>query len=339
MTRGSARPTIAARIRYVTGTNPRGPATPTHQTMNDPDAEFEYVWRMITEDVVSFGAAAQEFPLTVMTRALAESLWRLHPEMIPLECRRAIDVGTGSGVHAIMMASRGFADVLAVDLNSDATQLAAARASRLLDRGRCRAIAFRDCALDEVGSGDGGFGLITFNPPSFYDFGAADSLSPAFTGVYGDLDWHQCFMPEKSPLYRLFDKIVLPHLCVGGHLICTWPAIERRNVEDMTDAAGAGEPASPARLLRRWFHIDVDGVGLGARDFFSRSAAISSDYGLGDGFWANLYLGVARHVYSRLLETRSADRPSFRFGVLHLVRRSERQFDVYSGGEEPRSHA
>src|ERR1035437_7958359 len=71
---------------------------------------------------------ATEFPLSSMSRKIVHVMERLS------NCSRkgfALDVGTGSGVHAIILNQMGYNCVLGVDSNSMAVDLALRRAIRL----------------------------------------------------------------------------------------------------------------------------------------------------------------------------------------------------------------
>ena len=310
---------------------PKQSSTRTHQAKEA--SRFRRLWDALALDVSATGADAREFPLTDMSRALAQEIWRLPPAGSRQDCSAAVDVGTGTGVHAILMAARGYAPVYAIDANVDATRLAASRARRLLAPHHAQHITFIPESLDtSEHTAITAVSLATFNPPSFYDFGEADTNTPAFTGVYVDHGWRHFLEPERSFVYRFFRHVVLPRLAIGGHAILTWPGIERRLVEDMGMGTGAAQPVSPAILLRHWFDVDVSGSSLNSREFFSRRAMIRSDYGLGHAFWANLYMGATRGVYSRLVDMQSQP-VVFPYGLLHLVRRSPTAFVALPASE------
>jgi release factor glutamine methyltransferase len=85
---------------------------------------------------------------------------------------RVLDMGTGSGVNAILAASRG-AQVLAVDINPYALDAAQANAER---NGVADRVAIRHS--DIFGDIDGRFDLIVFDPP-FRWFTPRDHLEMA----------------------------------------------------------------------------------------------------------------------------------------------------------------
>lgn len=133
------------------------------------------------------------------------------------ETDRVLDMGTGSGINAILAASKS-TDVLAVDLNPAAVAAATANAARngVADRVTCR-------ESDVFSSVDGMFDLMVFDPPFRWfaprdmleasmadeNYGAmtrfvrtaGQYLSPGgrilmFFGTSGDIDY----------LYRLIDE-------------------------------------------------------------------------------------------------------------------------------------
>ncbi len=87
---------------------------------------------------------------------------------------RVLDVGTGSGVNAVLAASRG-ATVLAVDTNRHALEAARANAAR---NGVAQQVEVRHS--DVFSAVDGVFDLIVFDPP-FRWFRPRDQLETAMT--------------------------------------------------------------------------------------------------------------------------------------------------------------
>jgi 2-polyprenyl-3-methyl-5-hydroxy-6-metoxy-1,4-benzoquinol methylase len=79
---------------------------------------FEACWDVLQRDVAS-NPAAHEFPLTTMSHALGERIWSL-PRGENCASAPALDVRTGTGAHALMMALRGFSNVIAIDCSADA---------------------------------------------------------------------------------------------------------------------------------------------------------------------------------------------------------------------------
>ncbi len=94
---------------------------------------------------------------------------------------RVLDMGTGSGINAILAAARS-TDVLAVDLNPAAVAAAAANAER---NGVADRITFRES--DVFSAVDGTFDLIVFDPP-FRWFAPSDLLEASMADEnYGAL--------------------------------------------------------------------------------------------------------------------------------------------------------
>jgi len=290
---------------------------------------------------------AAEFPLSSMSRKIVDVLDR-HSN-----CSRkgfALDVGTGSGVHAIILNQMGYNCVLGVDSNSMAVSLALRRAIRLglsaapISRGRIAGesvnwgnakIWFCASPLQELNkflsrSAD----LIIFNPPSFFSKSSIDDSSPVSTGVYsGRIEG--ALNVEGSLLHQFFDSVVLPLLAIGGELICSWPGLERRSVEIDPKPDRAGIPVHPASLLAHWFGLKVTADHEDPADFYKYTASIS-DYGLGGAFWLNFRQAIDTRCYSSFLSLDDSRREldaEFRFGVLHLTRTGIRSFTTNPVGE------
>src|SRR5438270_2612530 len=111
------------------------------------DQTFEYLGTTIV-------VPAEVMPITPMSHLLGEA--------VVAEVRaddRVLDMGTGSGVNAILAARKG-ADVVAVDINAVALDAAAANASR---NGVGDRVTVQHS--DVFSTVDGRFDLIVFDPP------------------------------------------------------------------------------------------------------------------------------------------------------------------------------
>ena len=297
--------------------------------MGDRSEGFEKLWAIINQDVDHCLSGTHEFPLTAMTRAVAEAVWRLPvPPQPDNTTRCALDVGTGTGVHALFMLARGY-EVHAFDVSKDAIRHARARAERLgpaigrlpdvnLGPGRQPSrVRFSISGVDAFKESHR-YGLITFNPPAYYNMRGFVEATPAARGVFVDDNDHR--RHEASLLYRFFEHIVLRFLAPEGHAICSWPGLERRVVE-ATVGETPGRVISPLEKLETWFPVTVIG-DRNPHQFFNRSASVDSDQGLHDTFWENLIEARRRFMYSELADTSQAERQmlTFKFGVLHLTR-------------------
>jgi len=300
------------------------------------------------QDDLDHCADATEFPLSSMSRKIAHFIGRL------TYCRRkgfALDVGTGSGVHAIILSKMGYSCVLGVDSNAKAVDLALRRAIRL-------GLPAAPISPNEIAGHPDGWGnakvwfcpsplqelnrllfhrpdVIVFNPPSFFFKSPVNASSPISTGVYcgsvvDPLD------VQGSLLYQFFGSVVLPLLAIGGDLVCSWPGLERRSVEIDPMPDQAGSSVHPASMLAHWFGLNIATDDEDPANFYKYTAIIS-DYGLGDAFWLNFHLAQEdTRCYSELLFPRDSlngDRAAFRFGVLHLTRTGVNSFTVNSAGE------
>jgi release factor glutamine methyltransferase len=113
---------------------------------------------------------------------------------------RVLDMGTGSGINAILAASRS-RDVLGVDINPDAVACARVNAERNDVAGRTR--FDQSDVFDRV---EGNFDLIVFDPP-FRWFCPRDALEAAITDEnYGAL---ARFMAEAPARLRSAGRILM----------------------------------------------------------------------------------------------------------------------------------
>ncbi|MBO85906.1 MAG: hypothetical protein CL927_11155 [Deltaproteobacteria bacterium] len=112
----------------------------------------------------------------------------------------AIDVGTGCGVLAFMLARAGFADVRAVDVNPNAVESVRRDLARQAERP---AIRVRTSNLLEVVRQPAD--LIVFNPP--WIAGIVDD--PLDTALFYDDDLFERFFDESSGLLNPQGKVVL----------------------------------------------------------------------------------------------------------------------------------
>jgi len=112
---------------------------------------------------------AQVQPITPTSHLLGEAVLSQ-----AREGDRVLDMGTGSGVNAILAATRG-AQVLAVDINPEAIAAARANAERNRVAGRVQ-VRYSDVFSDV----DGTFNLIVFDPP-FRWFKPRDLAETAIT--------------------------------------------------------------------------------------------------------------------------------------------------------------
>jgi SAM-dependent methyltransferase len=264
-----------------------------------------------------------EFPITAMSEALGRALDGVLSNP-PSRFRSAVDVGTGSGIHAAILGAHGLAKVLAIDLSNDAVEGARARLDRLGPAlgPRRGPVAFENLGVDDLPDMGETFDLAVTNPPSFFRPSGleASHMSPVEHGVY-DGTRRERADPKTAFLYR-FWKSVDAVLAPNGVAICTWPGLERRLVHDL---ASAGHPIiHPTALLERWFGWEISGAPppTAWRPFYRYQATIST-YGLGERFTDDLTYDLSHgRLYSDLVHgpTGKAPAPSFAFGILALQR-------------------
>ena len=298
--------------------------------------DFDDIWQLIVEDIRRT-SNANEFAPTKTSQAIGRAIWGRSPtSRRDLSRSSSLDVGTGTGVHALLMAARGYGNVTAIDSSVRAIAYAQMRWARLKDAivakvgdsdnavstGALAQIQFEAKSVDEFVQTQP-VELVTFNPTAYFDFLGTRPQSPLAEAVYGDDDWSFGHQPEHSAVYRFFNRIAFPYLEVGGSIFCTWFGLERRLVGIEKTSAG-DQVVHPVRLLQKWFPgVHVRGRVPQGRDFYSQTAQIMSDYGLGPSFRTNLMRGYDAGLYSALFSLGSGSTPpEFPFGVLHLVRDS-----------------
>ena len=139
----------------------------------------------------------QVHPINPMSHLLGEAVLA---ETQPLD--RVLDMGTGSGVNAILAASKG-ADVLAVDINPIAIQAAEANAAR---NGVAHRIEVR--RSDVFSDVDDQFDLIVFDPPFRW---------------FRPRDWTESAMADEGYLAmtRVFRQ-ARGHLCEAGRMLISF---------------------------------------------------------------------------------------------------------------------
>jgi len=263
-----------------------------------------------------------EFPITAMSEVLAHALCDLLAKSSSL-IERALDVGTGNGIHAAILCTSGIKDVLAIDISEDAIQGAIERYGRLLEKsGNGRGFPsprFEVLDVDQFQSLGRTFQLVVTNPPSFFQPQPSNpSLFNAIeSGIY-DGERGRWRDPRSAFLYRVFnaiDHILEP----GGFAVCTWPGLEKRLAHDLRTRE---EPVvHPTVLLAQWFGWQFSNAPH-ASDWpeFYRHRAQIIDYGLGEGFLASLSRDIESGRYSNLMHPPFNGAPSFDFGLLAMRR-------------------
>lgn len=145
---------------------------------------------------------------------------------------RVLDMGTGSGVNAILAASRA-GSVLAVDINPDAVTAAEdnVRRNGVADRVEVR----RSDVFDEV---DGAFDLIVFDPP-FRWFARRDRFETAITD-------------ENYEALTRFFRDAREHLTEGGRMLIFFGTSgDLAYLERLADAAGFARTVVARETIRQ----------------------------------------------------------------------------------------
>lgn len=128
---------------------------------------------------------------------------------------RFLDLGTGSGVHALLLRQLGMRNITASDISLEAVQ--AARANELVNLGESCIEFVHGDLFDAVPSADGGFDVILFNPPGWQT--PSDTFLAALQSVEAarGLSLEAMFYGEQT-LRRFFERVPA-YLKPGGKLL------------------------------------------------------------------------------------------------------------------------
>ena len=187
---------------------------------------FDYLGRTIA-------VPPQVQPITGMSHVLGEAVL----EEVR-EGDRVLDMGTGSGVNAILAASKA-AEVVAVDINPVALDAARGNAAR---NGVADRIAVR--RSDVFGNVEGEFDLIVFDPP-FRWFAPRDLLEAATTD-------------ENYRAMTTFFREARRHLAPGGRMLIFFGSSgDLAYLERLFDEGGfAAEVVAEQALVRDGWQVE-----------------------------------------------------------------------------------
>jgi len=189
--------------------------------------------------------------MKVGTDALILGAWAT----VPAAGERLLDVGTGSGILALMAVQRApEASVVAVELDPEAAAQARENAAASPFAPRIRVVE-EDFLAFAAAQAAASFEAVWLNPPYFRDKPA--SPDPARTRARHE---------SSLPLIRWFPACSRL-LSAGGTLSVVWP----KERETELFGAAALEGFSPERLLQLRGHSDGDVIRLAA--VFSRASA------------------------------------------------------------------
>lgn len=267
----------------------------------------------------------EDFPITEMSRCIAEYLWTFCTK-IPDAPPKALDVGTGSGVHALLLAHKGH-QVHAIDINEDAVQHTKHRLAQYFPSHAPNiSVVVKD--LRSLAESAETYDIVVFNPPAYRPYRGHEPQTSASSGVY---------LANGRNLVLDLVKLLPRLLNIGGSFVAAWPGLPRFLVEN-----DECEPAAPVQLIEQWIGHQIFGDSPTHPDkFFHRKCVISSDYGLGSAFYRDLFIGFRDGFYSKNYafpsDPQSGGFPSFRFGILHLTRPASDRFelkDSWSKGDQ-----
>lgn len=262
-------------------------------------------------------ANPEEFPITPMGEALARAMARVIGRLAVESSPRALDMGTGSGIHSAILSLMGCRDIRAVDIHPDAVSAAADRFDRLTPNlqmleGSVVHPVYEVADIDDISGG--AWDIIVANPPGYFHH--VPPRTPLESGLF-DGPVEEARNSEKSFLYRFFKNVVGPGLASGGVALCTWQAIQSRLAHDLE---GVGEPiVHPSFQLKRWFGWNIESASDDWRQAFHMERPISAS-----GMDAEVLERIKADIrqggrYSPLLKIVGND-IHFRFGVVMLRR-------------------
>jgi release factor glutamine methyltransferase len=128
---------------------------------------------------------------------------------------RILDLGTGSGVHALLLRQMGMRNVTASDISLDAVE--AAKANELLNMGNFDIEFIHGDLFEAVNPTREGFDVILFNPPGWQTPSATFINTLKNSEAAHELALEAMFYGEQT-LHRFFQKAP-QHLRPGGKLI------------------------------------------------------------------------------------------------------------------------
>lgn len=128
---------------------------------------------------------------------------------------RFLDVGTGSGVHALLLRQLGMRHITACDISVDAVQ--AARANELVNLGESCIEFVQGDLFDAMPAAEDGYDVILFNPPGWQT--PSDGFLDALQRIEAaqGLSLEAMFYGERT-LRRFFERVP-SYLKPGGKLI------------------------------------------------------------------------------------------------------------------------
>lgn len=281
----------------------------------------------IEQDIETGDPRRREFPVTTMSRALSTAIeFIVNSLNMPVHEMKAIDVGTGSGVHAFLLATLGFNSVYGLDRSVQAISYANERAARL--KNECcnfngNLPQFIHGCIETIANTTelpGQFDLMVMNPPAFYTLGPINIATPIDSGLFTGI--HPTHTSNTdNPLNAFFDA-VSQRLTLGGIAIATWPGVQTRQVTDGGDC-----DLHPAQILTRRFAWNIDQASsLAANDFYRYRSKMAYSYYSSNDFRSETHDFIRDGYYHPSVKTSDPDyqhHPTFPFGILALQRHTD----------------
>jgi SAM-dependent methyltransferase len=309
----------------------------------------------IEAEIADEGVKRGEFVVSAMTRAMANSLHHAF-ENYPNSDDPALDIGTGTAYHTMLMLARGKKRVISVDINPQAIAYAKERISRYfpeinvcswrdfadfqeLSASDAQSVNLYPLSLDQVSKDTSTqYSSVCFNPPILYPFFDTKFDKPATHGVYfesGDVE-----NVENDLVYNLYKHLAQNNLRKGSHILCIWANLNRHLVEVRPFTDEKPVYVHPAKILESWFDFTFDNEPESFEDFYRHQTILGANFfnqsATGKLYSDNIRHGIENHAYSKLLvpsESENLSGTYFHFGVLHLVKTSdtENRFEILNG--------
>jgi SAM-dependent methyltransferase len=322
----------------------------------------EEVWAeiqpQVEEDISEIGVPRGEFVVSKMTHAIANSMKFAHRNF-DLPQAPALDIGTGTGYHTILLLALGQKRIFSIDINEQAIDYAKERVSRFYPdaqhyefeklaafeksvKNGDPSVNFYPHSLDDIAQfSENAYSLASFNPPILYPFFEAGFDEPATQGVYFETD--DVKNKENDLVYKFYETIARKNLAKGSHILCIWANLNRHLVEMNPFMEDDPEFVHPAPILEKWFDFKFDNEPESFEDFYCHTTILGASFfnqdNKGEIYSRNIRHGIENQHYSKLLipgdpETMAGTK--FEFGVLHLVKTSdtEDRFTIVNGSSK-----
>jgi hypothetical protein len=268
----------------------------------------------------------------------------------------ALDIGTGTAYHTLLMLALEHPEIIAADINPQAIEYAKERIENFFPDAVLRKNTSVN-ELDHSKEGDNSvvnllvsslqeicknknekYALATFNPPILYPFVNPKFDKPASHGVYFEMD--DVKDHKQDLVYQYYQHIAQNNLAKGSHIFCVWTSLNRHLVETEPFNGEDGPFVHPAEILKNWFGFEFENEAESLEDFYQHTTVLGAGFfnqsETGDIYTQNLEYGMENNLYSKMLIPSEGDEMAgthFKHGILHLVKTSdtENKFEIVNG--------